>query len=348
MSSALVNFGRNPYAPTEEPYNLPIELVEEDLWGDCRIQVSNADVSGQHTRGPQLVVPDRFRAMASWIINQCVIPKGWGGFGTVSLQAYIDWVANDTISNADLANGAFMGNPDNPLYIVEVTTNTLKVYEPAFYDPAVGEALADGVSQRGNHARGEMIALQAESMGRGKHIEWWESFAAAGSGYRSEMIYACDSNLGSPTSADCSQLEYSSLGPPSDTVMIGPGSAAKVLSVDSCNVGITASPAMSVTWAQIQAGLDALINICVTHPLMKARGGSAHADTNPSTALKGVGSKKRNIRLSGLNALPFGVNITLFATDLPESDDPAMGLIPCVWLQAVGASRDTNICPQGH
>ena len=305
------------------------------------------DVSGQHPQGPQLIAPDRFRAMASWIINQCVVPKGWGGFGTVSLQAYIDWVANDTISNADLTDWAFMGNPDESLYIVEATTDTRKIFEPEFYDPAVGEALADRVRQKGNHARGDMIAIQSESMERGQHIEWWQIFDAAGSATQSEMIYTCDSNLGSSTSADCSQLAYSSLGPPSDTVMVGPGSAAKLLSFDSCNVGITASPAVSLTWAQLQAGLDTLINICVMHPLAMARGGTAYASTDPSSKFK-ERTKKRNFRLSGLNPLPFDVNLTLFAPNLPASDNPAMGLIPCVWRQVVGASWDTNICPRRH
>ena len=37
------------------------------------------------------------------------------------------------------------------------------------------------------------------------------------------MEFDCDAGLGIPTAADCSQLDYSQLGPSSDIVSIGPG-----------------------------------------------------------------------------------------------------------------------------
>ena len=44
------------------------------------------------------------------------------------------------------------------------------------------------------------------------------------------MDFDCDANLGIPTAADCSQLDYSQLGPLSDIVSIGPGTP-KLLSL---------------------------------------------------------------------------------------------------------------------
>ena len=60
------------------------------------------------------------------------------------------------------------------------------------------------------------------------------------------MVYECDNKLGVPVSADCSQLTYSELDPPSDTVTIGPN-AVKFLSSKTCNVAITASIDLVVT-----------------------------------------------------------------------------------------------------
>ena len=38
-----------------------------------------------------------------------------------------------------------------------------------------------------------------------------------------DMIFDCDMDLGKPGLEDCSQIEYSQLGPPSDSLSIGPG-----------------------------------------------------------------------------------------------------------------------------
>lgn len=44
------------------------------------------------------------------------------------------------------------------------------------------------------------------------------------------MEYTCDAKLGAPGSADCSQVAYSQLGYPSDSVSVGPASP-KILSL---------------------------------------------------------------------------------------------------------------------
>ena len=62
---------------------------------------------------------------------------------------------------------------------------------------------------------------------------WWDyvsEYVSDPEAARDEMTYKCDSNLGAPGEADCSQLEYSQLGPPSDAVEIGPGKLKLLLS----------------------------------------------------------------------------------------------------------------------
>ena len=55
-------------------------------------------------------------------------------------------------------------------------------------------------------------------------IPWWNllpSFLSQPASSPDEMTYQCDANLGAPTQFDCTRLEYSQFGSPSDTVIIG-------------------------------------------------------------------------------------------------------------------------------
>ena len=38
-----------------------------------------------------------------------------------------------------------------------------------------------------------------------------------------DTVYQCDASLGTPAVTDCSQLDYSQLGAPSDSLIVGPG-----------------------------------------------------------------------------------------------------------------------------
>ena len=67
---------------------------------------------------------------------------------------------------------------------------------------------------------GQMWELAAAGMIRSGSTTWWLS--ASSSIAADDMTYECDTSLGSPTVADCSQVEWSQLGPPSDTVTVGP------------------------------------------------------------------------------------------------------------------------------
>lgn len=113
---------------------------------------------------------------------------------------------------------------------------------------------------------------RAMALRRGGNVPWWGRNAPQAS---DKMSYDCDANLGAPHAADCSQLDFSQLGPPSDTVNIGPG-ASKVLTLKECGVAVSAEVPVIVTWAQIRAALDTLIDICVSNPLKSSLGGKAY------------------------------------------------------------------------
>ena len=319
------------------PHFLPLLIPEEDLYCDCAIvvDVDLMDPYNANTGRLNLdIAPDAFRTMASWLIHQCVARSYLGGFGVLSIQSLVDWIANGTTPDQDIL--FYMGLPweaGSPAITITITAK-LKMGDanPGPFDPSFVEALADGVRKKGNIERAGKLYKQADVMGyKEPRDRWWEAFSnqsqVTSSGHSSNMTYACDSNLGAPSAVDCSQLAYSGLGPPSDIVSVGPGSETKFVSLNSCNVGITSSIAISLTWAQIQAALSTLVDNCVTHPLQAARGGRAFAGQMPFSGRRGI--RRTIIQPNGLDALPPGVNMTLFEQDFSAAKNPEAELRSC-------------------
>lgn len=60
-------------------------------------------------------------------------------------------------------------------------------------------------------------------MSRGGTSTWWQIFPKISNPKIDEMAYECDAKLGSPSTADCSKIEWNQLGAPSDTVTVVPG-----------------------------------------------------------------------------------------------------------------------------
>ena len=221
----------------------------------------------------------------------------------------IDWVANDTTPSTQIGNGPF---PAHAIYFTVTIDRDdgTKGFDPGYYDPATAWELGEGVRRKGNIQHAENLDLATLEMQRSHQDDqitpWWFPFKTGRSPEEeSEMVYTCDSHLGAPNAADCSQLSYSELGVPSDTITVGPGQA-RVLFFQTCHVTITAIRTITLTWAQISAGLNALLEVCVTHPLLASRGGRAFY-SNYRTS-KG---RKRAAAVTGIDALPSGVNITV-------------------------------------
>ena len=303
-----------PLAYYQHPFNFPL-VAKSHQEGGCRVTVTwfNPDST---SHGPSIsIAPDTFRQMASWLISSCVTQNGLGGFETYGLQNQINWLADPTTSNGNIRNGPVPARAT--FFTVTIDKNDYaNAFDASSDDPAVAEALSDGVRDKGNVDRADVLTDVSRFMerahGYGRPTAWWSFFMGAGEDEDtppSDMVYTCDAKLGAPKAVDCSQLAYSGLGPPSDTVTVGPG-ASKPLSLGTCRVVVTAAKTIALTWAQISAGLNTLVDSCVIHPLLGARGGVA--SYGKSTVSKG--RKRATAPVSGLDALPPGVNITLCDT----------------------------------
>lgn len=108
--------------------------------------------------------------------------------------------------------------------------------EAGNYDPSVAVLVADFLKnrQRGNprdiwrkleNAITDFTQRTQNMYAGGKTTPWWGATA----GMVDKMSYECDPKLGAPAEVDCSQLEWSQLGPDEENVDLG-SSLTKVLS----------------------------------------------------------------------------------------------------------------------
>lgn len=291
----------------------PSTLVWHFTVGGCTVLVERA---GPNIQGHIQLVPDYLRGMVGWVISQCVTPSGLGGFVTVSFENMVNYIINPST----LFEEPF--SPASSFFTVTVSKpRTKNEINPGKLDPTIPDALSDALfgvvrnmragSPFALHYLDGAILFMAEAVAMDREIElpWWQDLRSERF-RRNEMVYECDAKLGTPVSAHCSQLEYSQLGPLSDTIIVGPG-LDKLLSLKTCHVAITASVKLVLTWDQIKVALDRLINLCVLHPLKPAVGGRAYYGVQSLHGLHGRRGQKRKT-LNGLNALPRHANITLY------------------------------------
>ena len=66
---------------------------------------------------------------------------------------------------------------------------------------------------------------------------------------------------------------------------------------DTCNVTVTSTKAVSITWIQIKAALEQLVNVCVESPSASPVGGRAYLIASQTIAA--VAAKLGNIALGG-------------------------------------------------
>ena len=105
-----------------------------------------------------------------------------------------------------------------------------KLMKPGDTDPSIPLALANyekiwvrhnviGTDASKMHTMKALCwEMQAEDMKRGGSVPWWHY-----STLPDDMTYECDSNLGSPSVADCIQIEWQQINSvASDTLRMGP------------------------------------------------------------------------------------------------------------------------------
>ena len=189
-------------------------------------------------------------------------------------------------------------------------------------------------------------------MSRGGTQTWWSHVPPWPS---DEMTYECDAELlGSPSLVDCSQIQWQGLGPSEENVILEPESTkffshSKVLdpplnkhkvnkaSTDSCALALSASMALTLPWSRLQTAFDTLMNVCVENPTHPPQGGRAFFGAPSLKSLKWGKNRRRrrDTAVTGLDALPPNVNVTLFGMQ-------AGSTLQCVW-QAVQYGRSDGL-----
>ncbi|KAL9119695.1 MAG: hypothetical protein Q9187_003748 [Circinaria calcarea] len=193
---------------------------------------------------------------------------------------------------------------------------------------------------------------------------WWEGSGPSGDRTEttrdSTMTYECDAKLGNPRQADCSHLRYSQLQSLADSVSLTAGTT-KFFAADTCSIGISASTSVTLTWKQVLAAVEDLIEICVNNPLATAVGGRAFYGHQ---ALSNIGGRRKRDKGRGrdrsggkdkpqgdlaLHALPPTVNVSLFQQfeKFPDASNPVKEVQSCTW-QKVVAHEDVRQCRGAH
>lgn len=232
---------------------------------------------------------------------------------------------------------------------------------PGHHDPTVAGAIYNALFARlvnlaFSDARWNPLANAAERI-----AEAWalmQRRASDGGGYpwygqsganppKQMTTYQCDSDLGNPRHVDCSQLQYSQLRTPSDSISLQAGEA-RFLHAGSCSIGISASAPLVISWDQIKSALNNLIEICVNDPLAKAVGGRAFFG-KPARQLYNVDGQRTGKRDAKVNVLPPHANITLFRQYelYPTFPETAAEIRSCTW-QKILEGQDVRPCQSVH
>ena len=261
--------------------------------------------------------------MAFWVIDQCVVREnGLGGFVTKGIHRLIRYTMNPAtvLTNPYRKSNSLSLHP--PLqhgdprscricttaaldtYFMTLTISDTKApgYGPGDNDPSVALAIAshNRLMNRNKNTHNSPAALKAEAdekawteqanrMGRGNNIPWWDFDPDAAT--HDEMNYECDANLGRPSRVDCTQIEWNQLTPASDTLTVGPGNAL-FLHSNTCYLAVSASIGIVLSWNQVRTAVAALTAMCVQAPFGPPQGGRAYH--RPSAARPRIGRRSQN------------------------------------------------------
>ncbi|MCJ1231553.1 hypothetical protein MMC12_008230 [Toensbergia leucococca] len=369
QAEALMPRGSQPLPVYEPNYHQlhfigqpPPELPLLYHHGGCQIKVDICDPYDTERGGAVFyTVPDDFREMAGWVINQCVVghTPSLGGFVTKNISNSINYLRSHT-GVWDPYNGYPLSAT---FFTVELSYDTRETdgFHSGSFDPTVGGAIFTSLhdtllntpfsSPDWNRLSemAERIGHNWASMVRGvNHHEPWYGNSYPTNVPIDPVSYECDAKLGNPTQVDCSQLQYSQFHNQSDTVSLEPG-IVNFLHADTCSIGISASASLTMTWQQIIAAVNGLIEICVNNPLATAVGGRAYYEPQSPSDIGGRRKTKKLRDITALNALPPHANVSLFRqyeifSDFPP---PAQEIASCTW-QHVLNEQDVRSCSSVH
>ena len=250
--------------------------------------------------------------------------------------------------------------PDTSFFTVKVTDTREETIDPGDQDPSTGLQLYSNIIDSAIAAppgpiKSSLISTARTFMGSIYKMRrdisnppyWWEWYSGA-TGLNGQMMYTCDANLGGPSLVDCSKIEYSQLGAPSDTITVESGSAT-FLNSQTCVLAISASVTTTISWQQIREALDMLINVCVGNPTSPSVGGRAYLGVEDALTFKKEKERKRDGDGANANAydpLPAHANITLFQ-QFEGFVNSTRELLSCSW-QHVLLGQNVRTCGVVH
>ena len=274
----------------------------------------------------------------------CVRNSGQGGFATLNLMNAVDWA----VDNSPPYQWRTIPPVEAIFLTITVSGPTERFFTSGAYDPEIPAIIARSIRMWNAPREGTQPAQsalrrvefwegRAEYMHRGGTEAWW----AIQPPLDANMEYQCDKRLGTPVAVDCAQIEWSQLNSSIDTLNIGPG--VLFLHSKTCFLAISAAIPLVITWAQIRVAVSSLMNLCIEGGV--AQGGRAYYQ-QPSQ-ISGRNSKYKrqagNISgLSGLNALPPHLNVTIFEQSEPWNN-PINELTTCTW-KAVLSGKSVISC----
>ena len=325
-----------------EPYCLPFSRSSRG----CRVSL---DVAGFPVAPVGTAIPNTLKSLAATLIQSCVADhEGLGGFGTIGLNRLLQWSLNP-------ASNIFVPAPMDATFFTLTVSSGLQGFSPGDFDPAIAVAMSDADQIKSLQAPPESTLrslheinsrywqFQAECMQRGGTMDpWWKHSSSR----NDEMTYECDANLGRPSGIDCTQIEWYQVSPANRADMVTIGPETKFLHSNTCYLALSAAVAIVVSWDQIYTALATLLNICVQHPVEASRGGRAYFGPQPRQRSGGRGKRhtqvdkvRREVNdrrrgvpsgLSGLNAIPPHLNLTVFQQTEPWTN-PVGELNTCTW-----------------
>ncbi|MCJ1223606.1 hypothetical protein MMC12_000249 [Toensbergia leucococca] len=294
------------------------------------------------------LIPDDIRNRATRLAGNCVGEfDGIGGFEVLDLAHLVSWAVTVPPPIPPWHNPPPVGAT---FATITISGPSNKMFSPGNTDPAIAFAVADALatiygendidlhSQRLLLDKEHYWRTVGEQMDRGGTTPWWQAAVPQAS---AETVYECDASLGSPSLADCSQIEWSQLGPfgkVSDSIQIEPG-APTFLHSNTCYLAISATAPLVLTWQQIRAAVATLMGICLENPYQSSQGGRAYFGSQLQQPNgRKAKAKRQNGGLLGLNALPPNANITIFR-QLEPWTNPINEIETCAWQAVkIGAS----------
>ena len=290
-----------------------------------------------------LAVPNILYIIAVALCYKCVQSSGRGGFATQDFIYAVDWATEH--------GPPFEWRQIPPIgaefLTITISGPTGKLFTPGNTDPAIPAVIAKTVltwnkpkdgSGLPEHEleRAEFWKGRCEEMQRGGKETWW---AVQPPLEASSMSYQCDGLLGSPASVDCAQIEWNQLGLLSDMLNIESG--VLFLHHNACFLAISAAVPLVITWNQIRVAMSALMNLCIE--VGTPQGGRAYFKPQQNLISgRKEKHKRQSQKISGLNALPPNLNITIFE-QLETWTNPTSELNTCTW-KAISSGRTIESC----